>query len=226
MRLLVVEDDELMSDHINRGLNSLGHEVAVAHSGEHAIAQSVARDFDAVVLDHMLPDMPGIDVLHRLRAAGRKPPVLILSALNSVEDRIEGLEAGADDYLAKPFNMAELAARLTAIARRQSRQSEPGDLVVGNLRLDVEGHMATFCGSEIGLNRKQFSLLAHLMRNADRLVTRGMLIENVWGYKFQPLTNIVESNMSRLRSRLLESGCDPIETRRGSGYILRSARCA
>lgn len=226
MRLLVVEDDRLISDHIDRGLNLLGHEVSVARCGEQAIAASMNQHFDAVVLDRMLPDMAGIDVLQRLRAAGRKPPVLILSALSSVEDRIEGLEAGADDYLSKPFNMAELSARLNAIVRRQPRQHESSDLVVGDLRLDVEGHKATYRDTEIGLNRKQFSLLAHLMLNADRLVTRGMLIEHVWGYTFQPVTNIVESNMSRLRSRLVESGCDPIETQRGSGYILRSARCA
>jgi two-component system OmpR family response regulator len=153
-------------------------------------------------------------------------PVLMLSALGSVKDRIEGLEVGADDYLAKPFDMDELAARLSAIARRNVSRPEGSRLQVGRLELDPSSHRARYRDASAALNRKQYSLLAHLMRNTDRLVTRSMLLESVWAYSFSPTTNIVESNMSRLRTALLGLGCDPIETQRGAGYILRSDRCA
>jgi two-component system OmpR family response regulator len=180
-----------------------------------------------MVLDRMLPDISGIDVLTRLRQSGHMPPVLMLSALGSVQDRIEGLTAGADDYLTKPFDTAELHARLEAICRRGNvAQPAHDDLTVGRLRLNNAAHSVFLGDARIDLNRKQFSMLAYLMRNADRVVTRAMLLENVWGYAFDPATNIVESNMSRLRSRLQALGSDAVETLRGEGYVLNSARCA
>ena len=178
-----------------------------------------------MVLDRMLPDISGIAVIQRLRSAGQSLPVLMLSALGSVEDRVEGLFAGADDYLAKPFNMTELAARLTAITRRQGNSAKDASMALGQLRLDPAGHKAIYRGQAIDLNRRQYSLLAELIRHADRVVTRSMLLESVWNYAFEPGTNIVESNLSRLRTRLLQLGCDPIETRRGAGYVLCSDRC-
>jgi two-component system OmpR family response regulator len=179
-----------------------------------------------VVLDRMLPDLGGLDVLSAMRAAGdARPPVLVLSALGSLADRIEGLEAGGDDYLAKPFAMEELLARLNAITRRRPGPAEAARLAVGRLELDPSRHSAAFAGHQALLNRKLYSLLAHMMRHADKVVTRDMLLEHVWGYAFAPTTNIVESNMSRLRTRLLDLGIDPIETQRGHGYILRSRLC-
>jgi two-component system, OmpR family, response regulator len=223
--LLVVEDDPVIAAQVSLGMERLGHQSRVVTNGCDALAESGTQDFDVIVLDRMLPDQSGIEVLRQLCSSNTKPPVLMLSALGSVADRIQGLKAGADDYLAKPFDMEELAVRIEAIARRSTARESDGNIAVGSLQLDAAGHAASFRGAVVSLNRKQFSLLAHLMRYADRLVTRRMLLENVWGYDFEPSTNIVESNLSRLRTRLMEVGCDAIETKRGSGYLLHSARC-
>jgi len=229
MRILVVEDDPVIAGAICHSLKDCGHSAQSAANGSDAIAACRDGGIDALVLDRMLPDMSGLDVMARLSAEGSLPPVLMLSALASVQDRVEGLRAGADDYLAKPFDTGELDARLVALMRRgqrlRSASEDSGDLVVGRLRLDSAGHRAYLGQTSIELNRKQFSLLAFLMRNSDRLVTRAMLLEHVWGYAFDPATNIVESNLSRLRGRLQALGCDAVETLRGEGYCLRSAKC-
>ncbi|WP_296612116.1 response regulator transcription factor [Sphingomonas sp.] len=226
MRFLIVEDDPVIAEHITAGLSLHGHETSLAQTGSEAILMLDRRPHDAVVLDRLLPDINGLSVIDHVRRQGNAVPVLMLSALGSVKDRIEGLEVGADDYLAKPFDMDELAARLSAIARRNVSRPEGSRLQVGRLELDPSSHCARYRDASAALNRKQYSLLAHLMGNADRLVTRSMLLESVWAYSFSPTTNIVESNMSRLRTALLGLGCDPIETQRGAGYILRSDRCA
>jgi len=226
MRLLIVEDDPVIADQIGRGLGALGHEVRLAGTGAEAILMLRQGDLDAVVLVRMLPDLNGLSVIDQIRRDGQATPILMLSALGSVKDRIEGLASGADDYLAKPFDMDELAARIAAIARRGVAPVEGVRLEVGRLQLDPSGHQARFRGRAVTLNRRQYSLLAHLMRHADRLVTRSMLLEGVWGYAFAPTANILESNLSRLRTALIGIACDPIETQRGAGYILRSDRCA
>lgn len=225
MRLLIVEDDPVIAGQIGRGLGLLGHQTALADCGNAALGKIADQPFDAVVLDRMLPDMSGMEVLARVRQRQTYSPVLILSALGSVQDRIEGLAAGADDYLIKPFDLEELSARLHAIVRRPNALRDMANLTVGQLMLNPTSHRASIAGETIDLNRKLFSLLAHLMRNADRVVTRSMLLEHVWGYSFEPTTNIVESNMSRLRGKLQALDRDPIETLRGAGYILRSDRC-
>lgn len=234
MRYLVVEDDPVIAGHIAQGLAAMGAAADCARTGADALtavksAWTDQQPYDAIVLDRMLPDISGIDLLDHFRCWQVASPVLMLSALVTVQDRIEGLRAGADDYLTKPFDMAELAARLDAIARRSgsgsSGQAGP-ELAVARLRLDPSSHSARFGGVELRLNRKLFSLLAHLMHHADRLVTRDMLLEHVWGYTFVPGANIVESNLSRLRSGLQSVGCEPIETIRGQGYVLRSELCA
>ena len=227
MHLLVVEDDPVIADQIVSGLHLCGHSTTLAHTGFHALQALVDRSHDAVVLDRMLPDIDGVSVLKHVRSHHGTTPVLMLSALGSVKHRIEGLQIGADDYLAKPFDIDELAARLHAIVRRGTGARPDGvGLEVGMLRLDPSSHRAAYRDGAIVLNRKQYSLLAHLMRHADRLVTRSMLLECVWSYSFSPSTNIIESNMSRLRTALQEIACDPIETQRGAGYILRSERCS
>ena len=226
MQLLVVEDDPIIGEQIVAGLTRVGHAARLATTGSEAIRLLREEACDAMVLDRMLPDITGLSVIDHVRREGHATPILMLSALGSVKDRIEGLETGADDYLAKPFDMDELAARVASLARRRGGRSEGARLQVGRLHLDPSGHQAWFRDASIVLNRKQYSLLAHLMRNADRLITRSMLLEGVWGYSFAPTTNIVESNMSRLRTALIGLGCDPIETQRGAGYVLRSERCA
>jgi two-component system OmpR family response regulator len=226
MHLLVVEDDPVIAGYIVSGLSNFGHSATLARTGSEAVEALDERSHDAVVLDRMLPDMDGLSIIKHMRSGNDAVPVLMLSALGSVKHRIEGLEIGADDYLTKPFEIDELAARLHAIVRRGAARPEGAGLEVGKLRLDPSGHRVIFVDRNVVLNRKQYSLLAHLMRNADRLVTRTMLLECVWSYSFSPSTNIIESNMSRLRTALQEIGCDPIETQRGSGYVLRSERCA
>jgi len=223
--LLVVEDDPEIAGQVATGMQRFGHCAKVVGTGADALAATLQDHFDAVILDRMLPDITGDEVLRQMLGKGARPPVLMLSALGSVTDRIHGLRCGADDYLAKPFDMEELAARIQAISRRVPGRESEGTIAVGGLQLDPASHSACYNGRTVALNRKQFSLLVQLMRNADRLVTRKMLIEAVWGYAFDTTTNIVESNLSRLRTKLVELGCDAIETRRGSGYLLRSASC-
>jgi two-component system OmpR family response regulator len=226
VHLLVVEDDPVIADHIVSGLGQFGHSSTLARTGMEALRTFADRPHDAVILDRMLPDIDGVSVLKGMRGGHGTVPVLMLSALGSVKHRIEGLQIGADDYLAKPFDIDELAARLHAIVRRGAARPDGVGLEVGMLRLDPSSHRAVYRDGAIVLNRKQYSLLAHLMRNADRLVTRSMLLECVWSYSFSPSTNIIESNMSRLRTALQEIACDPIETQRGAGYVLRSERCS
>jgi two-component system, OmpR family, response regulator len=225
VHLLIVEDDQVIADHIVSGLNRAGHSTTLARTGAEAIRAWAGQPHHAVVLDRMLPDIDGMSVIDHMRRHGDDIPVLMLSALGSVKNRIEGLQAGADDYLAKPFSVDELAARLHAIARRNMPRSGKAGIEVGALQLDASSHCATYHGRSTVLNRKQYSLLAHLMGHADRIVTKTMLLEAVWSYSFSTATNIVESNMSRLRTALQDIGCDPIETQRGAGYILRADRC-
>ncbi|MBF7014491.1 response regulator transcription factor [Novosphingobium resinovorum] len=225
MHVLVVEDDPLIADHIVSGLKLGGHTARLAVTGADAARAIADGVYDAVVLDRMLPDINGLSVIDQVRAKGGAMPILMLSALGSVKNRIEGLQAGADDYLAKPFSMDELDARLQAIVRRGTPQAGKAILQIGALKLDVASHSVAYGASSMILNRKQYSLLAHLMHNADRIVTRTMLLEAVWSYSFSTTTNIVESNMSRLRTALQEIGCDPIDTQRGAGYVLRTERC-
>ena len=226
MRFLLVEDDAVIADHIVTGLAERHLQADHARNGADAVSALQAGSYDGIVLDRMLPDISGTDLLGQLRAnGGGVPPVLMPSALGSVTDRVEGLDAGADDYLAKPFSMTELVARLNAITRRAAPRTEGAGLTVGRMVLDASSHSVSVGAESLQLNRKLYSLLAHMMRHADRVVTRDMLIQDVWGYAFAPSTNIVESNMSRLRSKLQQVGPDPIETLRGSGYILRSRLC-
>jgi two-component system, OmpR family, response regulator len=218
MNILIVEDDAGIAHFLQRGLRHHGLECDIALSGRSALSMLASRNYDAMVLDRMMPNVDGMEVLRR------KPghvPVLMLSALGTLEDRVEGLDAGADDYLVKPFEVAEVIARLNAIGRR-AKGTERGDMLrAGDLEIVLTTFRAWRRGKPLHLNKKEFALLAELMRNAGRPVTRMMLIEAVWGYSFEPSTNIIESNMSRLRAKLTVHGDpDPIETERGFGYIL------
>lgn len=226
MHVLLVEDDLLIARQLSESLAALGHACVHCTTAASAITAFAHGAFDAIILDRMLPDLTGTDLLKHLREQGPLPPVLMLSALGSARDKVEGLDAGADDYLAKPYDIGELNARLAALVRRGAQvHSDVISLSIGQLRLDGTNHKVRFGARSEHLNRVEFSLLLFLMRHADRLVTRSMLLEGVWSYSFQPATNLVDSNISRLRRRLLELGCDPVVTRRGEGYVLLSDQC-
>ncbi len=223
MRILVAEDDDETADVVVRALEELAHVVTRVDRGEDALHAGVAEPFDVIVLDRMLPGINGVEVLQRWRAAGIHTPVLLLTALGGIADRVDGLEAGADDYLVKPFAIAELAARLTALQRRPAIADMPTRLEVGAITLDLLKREVCRDGRTIHLQPREFALLEQLMRHAGKVVTRTMFLERIWGFHFDPQTNIVESHLSRLRSKLNEgSAVDPIETLRGIGYRMRA----
>lgn len=224
MRILLAEDNVEVAALIRRALEELGHTVTVVADGEDALHLGATESFDAMVLDRMLPKMEGLDVLRRLRAANVRTPTLVLTAKGGISDRVDGLDAGADDYLIKPFAMAELVARLNALARRPPISNVVTRYEVGDIVLDILRREVTRGGNQIHLQPREFSLLEVLMRNAGRVVTRTMFLEEVWGFHFDPQTNIVESHLSRTRSKLREGfGDDPIETVRGAGYRMRDS---
>ena len=224
MKILVAEDDREMAEFIGRGLRELGHSAQIESVGTDALRLLSTEHFDVAIIDRLMPGLDGISIVRQLRAADIQIPVLFLTALGQIEDRVEGLDAGADDYLTKPFAFSELAARIGALGRRPPAQSEPtrlehGEIVMDLLRRDVKRDGAT-----IHLQPREFRLLEELMRNGHRVVTRTMLLERVWEFHFDPQTNIVETHISRLRSKLNEGErSDPIETVRGVGYRMRDA---
>jgi two-component system OmpR family response regulator len=219
MRILVAEDDSEMAEFIGRGLGELGHNVVRAATGADALHLLSTEDFDIAIVDRMLPELSGLAVVRRIRAAKVDTPLLILTALGRIEDRVDGLEAGADDYLVKPFAFSELAARINAVSRRKPMQALITRLEYGDLSIDLLKREVVRGGQPILLQPKEFRLLEELMRNGERVVTRTMLLERVWDYHFDPQTNIVDTHISRLRSKLNEGGKpDLIVTVRGVGY--------
>ncbi len=221
LKVLIAEDDAETRHYIEQGLRELGHSVTAAADGRDALFLATGESFDAVVLDRMLPVVDGMTVLKSLRGAGIMTPVLMLTALARVEDRVEGLEAGADDYLVKPFAFSELTARLNAIARRPAGVSAETALRAGPVEMNLLKREVRRAGERIELQPREFALLEELMRNAGRIVTRTMLLERVWDFHFDPKTNIVETHVSRLRSKLNAGfGDDVIHTVRGAGYLI------
>jgi two-component system OmpR family response regulator len=222
MQILVAEDDSDTAEFVARGLGELGHNVIGAANGPDTLHLATTETPDVIVLDRMLPGLDGLAVLRRIRAAKIETPVLLLTALGRIEDRVEGLDAGADDYLVKPFAFSELAARINALGRRRPLSEAQTELSIGSLHMDLLKREVRRDGRAIALQPREFRLLEELMRGADRVVTRTMLLERVWGFHFDPQTNIVETHMSRLRAKLNEAGAeDPIETLRGVGYRMR-----
>ena len=219
MKILVAEDDKQTAEFIQRGLDELGHNVVAVSNGPDALHMLLAEQFDLSILDRMLPGTDGLSVLRRIRAADVEVPVLLLTALGRIEDRVDGLEAGAADYLIKPFAFSELAARVNALGRRKPLQAEVTRLEHGGLVVDLLKRRVLRDGEAIALQPREFKILEELMREAGRVVTRTMLLERVWNYHFDPQTNIVETHISRLRSKLKGHGRpDLIETVRGVGY--------
>jgi two-component system, OmpR family, response regulator len=219
MRILVAEDDKDAADFIRRGLSELGHNVLLTGDGQDAIHLLSAEQVDLAIVDRMLPQLDGLSIVRRARAAGIDTPVLLLTALGRIEDRVSGLEAGADDYLVKPFAFSELAARVNALARRKPLNAEPTQLSHDGLVMDLLKRQVLRDGLPIMLQPREFRILEELMREEGKVVTRTMLLERVWNYHFDPQTNIVDTHISRLRSKLNEGGkVDLIETVRGVGY--------
>lgn len=222
MRILIVEDDAENRSFVARGLSELGHQVVESVDGRDGLYQATEGSFDVLVVDRMLPGLDGLSLVRALRATGDATPVLLLTAIGGIADRVAGLEGGADDYLVKPFAFSELAARLQALGRRPVTQADNMMLTVGDLTLDLNRRTVHRAGQKIALQPREFAILAELMRNPRRVMTRTMLLERVWDYDFDPRTNIVETHLSRLRSKL-NAGFeeDAIETVRGAGYMIR-----
>jgi len=219
MRILIAEDDRDTAEFIRRGFSELGHNAVVIGNGVDALHVLSTCEFEVAILDRMLPQLDGLSVLQRVRAADIKVPVLLLTALGRIEDRVAGLDAGADDYLVKPFAFSELAARVNALVRRSPVQVQVSRLEHGPILVDLLKRQVSRDGQPVILQPREFRILEELMREDGKVVTRTMLLERVWNYHFDPQTNIVDTHISRLRSKLNEGGKpDLIETVRGAGY--------
>ena len=225
MKILLAEDDAKIADYIVAGLSEHGHSVDHVADGRDALSYCLYNDCDLAILDRMLPGMDGLSVLRALRASKKSLPVLFLTALGQVEDRVEGLAAGGDDYLTKPFHFSELVARIDAIVRRKSETRAEPVLTVHDMTLDLLSRVATRQGQVIELHTKEFNILEILMRNAGRVVTRTLLLERVWNFNFEPNTTVVETHMSRLRAKVDKPFDTPlIHTIRNTGYSMHGPR--
>ena len=225
MHILLVEDDVRTAEYASKGLTEAGHVVDALENGREAMIQCMQTDYDVMVVDRMLPGMDGLALVKALRASGSKIPVIFLTAVSGVDDRVEGLEAGADDYLTKPFAFSELLARVNALARRPAASVETTHLTVADLELDLLKRTARRGDVPIELQPREFTLLEVLMRNADRVVSRTMLLEQVWDFHFDPKTSVVETHISRLRSKIDKPFENPLlHTVRNLGYSLHAPR--
>ncbi|WP_420136331.1 response regulator transcription factor [Sphingomonas sp.] len=225
MHILLIEDDADVAAHVAKGLREAGHLVEPAADGREGLLKAAADRYDVIVLDRMLPKIDGLKILQTIRATGDTTPVMILSALGDIDERIRGLRAGSDDYLPKPFALSELVARVEVLARRAPQIAQTTELHAGDVVIDLLGHSVTRNGRRIELTQREFRILEYLVRNADRVVTRSMLLEHVWDYAFDPQTNIIDQHVSRLRQKLdRDSDWPLIETVRGTGYVVRSRR--
>ena len=221
MRILIVEDDVEAADAMERGLSDGGHDCIRAADGEEGLKAANSGQFDVMIVDRMMPRMDGVTLVETLRRQGDQTPVLFLSALGEINDRVEGLKAGGDDYLVKPYAFAELIARVEALARRRETGSVQTLLRVGDLEMDLIARTVHRQGKEIDLQPREFQLLEFMMRHAGQSVTRTMLLEKVWEYHFDPQTNVIDVHVSRLRSKI-DKGFDRpmLQTIRGAGYRL------
>ena len=225
MKIVIAEDDKITSDFLRSSLVAQGHSVECYFDGRDALSHCLYNACDIVILDRMLPGLDGLSILKSLRGAGNLTPVLLLTAMSSVEDRVEGLTAGGDDYLVKPFHFSELHARITALARRPTQTTETVHLQVGDLKVDLLARMVKRGETHINLQPKEFALLEVLMRHEGRVVTKTMLLEQVWDFNFDPQTSVVETHMSRLRAKVDKPfQLQLIHTSRNIGYSLHVPR--
>lgn len=224
MRALLIEDDTTVCDYITKGLKEQGYSVDMANDGQEGLSKATSEVYDVMVIDRMLPSVDGLSILRAVREAGNNTPVIVLSALGEVDDRVKGLKAGGDDYLVKPFAFSELLARIEAVVRRSEFSTEVvTELSVGDLKMNLLSRKVTRAGQKIDLQSREFKLLEYLVRNQGQVVTRTMLLENVWNYHFDPQTNVIDVHISRLRSKI-DKDFDPplIRTVRGAGYIIEA----
>jgi two-component system OmpR family response regulator len=223
MRVLIIEDDEQLAAYLSKALREVRATVDHAADGRDGLLLAAGNDYDVLVIDRMLPSLDGLSVLRTLRASDNRTPVLILSALGDVDDRVEGLRAGGDDYLVKPFAFSELHARIEALLRRAVPEDQPQThFRVADLELDLLTREVTRAGTKIPLQPREFRLLEYLMRHAGQVVTRTMLLEHVWDYHFDPQTNVIDVHISRLRGKIDRDFDAPlVHTVRGAGYVIR-----
>ncbi|WP_423394195.1 response regulator transcription factor [Burkholderia sp. LMG 21824] len=221
-RILTIEDDPLIADHITRALRAAGHQVDVARTGRDGMARAMSADYDVVTLDRMLPDLDGLTILATMRGVGLDTPVLVMSAMSDVDQRIQGLRAGGDDYLVKPFSLDEMCARIDVLIRRRPRGAQVETVLrAGELELDLVRRRVTLGGHELALLPTEWRVLEFMMRHAGRVLTRTMIFEAVWGCRFDPGTNLIDVHVGRLRKKVNRPGAGPlIRTIRGSGYML------
>ena len=222
MRLLVIEDDRDAADYLVKAFREVGHVADSAADGDDGLTMAIDGQYDVLIVDRMLPKRDGLSLIGALRGKGIGTPALILSALGQVDDRVKGLRAGGDDYLSKPYSFSELLARVEVLARRRVGRTEDTVLRVGNLELDRLSHQVRRGDDEISLQPREFRLLEYLMQHAGQVVTRTMLLENVWDYHFDPQTNVIDVHISRLRSKIDKGFSLPLlHTVRGAGYMIR-----
>ena len=222
MKLLLVEDNERVARFVKKGLLEAGHTVDHADNGRDGMVFAVSEPYDAIVMDRMLPGgIDGLSIVATLRQQDNRVPILILSALDGVDDRIRGLRAGGDDYLTKPFAFGELLARLDALLRRSQAQGAETVMTLGDLSVDMLAHRVTRAGKPVALQPREFKLLTYLLRHANQVVTRTMLLENVWDYHFDPQTNVIDVHISKLRQKIDAGFATPLlRTVRNAGYML------
>jgi two-component system, OmpR family, response regulator len=224
MRLLIVEDDRDAADYLVKAFREVGHVAELAFDGEEGLALALEGSYDVLVIDRMLPKLDGLSLIATLRSKAVETPALILSALGQVDDRVKGLRAGGDDYLPKPYSFAELLARVEVLSRRRGGRGAETVYRVADLELDRLAHRVTRSGDEVVLQPREFRLLEYLMKHAGQVVTRTMLLENVWDYHFDPQTNVIDVHISRLRSKIDKGFTQPLlHTVRGAGYMIRDS---
>ncbi|MEM9183507.1 MAG: response regulator transcription factor [Pseudomonadota bacterium] len=222
MHILIIEDDPSVASFASRGLKESGHTVDVASDGSQGLELACSGSFDVLVIDRMLPGTDGLAIIRSLRSAGSRVPILVLSAMAEVDQRVEGFNAGSDDYLTKPFAFSELLARIEALHRRNAQEAATSKLTLDDLVLDRLGREVTRSGENIALQPREFRLLEYLMLHAGQVVTRTMLLEKVWDYHFDPQTNVIDVHISRLRQKIDRPDSDEsmIRTVRGAGYVI------
>ena len=221
MKLLLIEDDKESAKYLIKGLREQGYVVDHCDNGKDGLFMAASEKYDAMIVDRMVPEIDGLTVIQTLRAAGNETPMIVLTALDKVEDRVKGLKSGADDYLAKPYSFTELLARLEAITRRKAGEKAVTKIACGDLEMDLLTRTVKRGGKTIELQAREFALLEYLMRNCGTVITRTMLLEHVWDYNFDPQTNVIDVHISRLRHKI-DKGFDKsmIQTLRGAGYKL------